>query len=115
MWQQGMAFYCFVFLVFFFLSVAFVNFFFFFKHFHKILYFLHSFQRNEEGEFTGKTSQYSHTVIVYDEAIRNYVRNNLQRYDKVFIEGYLNYQKCKTDGGSNLMSGNIVALHIERA
>lgn len=58
--------------------------------------------------------QHLHTVIVYDRNLQNYMRNNLKRYEKVFIEGYLNYQKCKIDDNTNRMSGNIVALHIEK-
>lgn len=46
--------------------------------------------------------------------MQNYIRNHLARYDGVFIEGYLNYQKCETSDGNTRMSGNIVAIHIEK-
>lgn len=58
--------------------------------------------------------QYSHTVIVYDRNVQDYIRKHLSRYDGVFIEGYLNYQKCETNEGSTRMSGNIVAIQIEK-
>lgn len=59
-------------------------------------------------------TEHVHTVIVYDHNLQKYMRNNLNRYDQIFIEGYLNYQNCKTDNGTNRMSGNIVAIYIEK-
>ncbi|XP_055320108.1 uncharacterized protein LOC129577329 [Sitodiplosis mosellana] len=70
--------------------------------------------RDADIGFTGQMVQHSHTVIVYDRNVQNYIRRHLARYDGLFIEGYLNYQKCETDDGSTRMSGNIVAVHIEK-
>lgn len=71
-------------------------------------------ERDEEGEFTGESIQHSHTVIAHDAQVRNYLRNHLNRYDKVSIDGYLNYQPVETNDGTNRMAGNIMAVHIEK-
>lgn len=70
--------------------------------------------RNEEQEFTGEDKQHTHSIVVNDSELRNFTRNNLAQYDRVFIEGYLNYNKSDTEDGGTRVCGNIVAVHIEK-
>lgn len=69
--------------------------------------------RNEETGFTGETIEHSHSIIVSDPDLQRYIRTHLSQYDRVFVEGYLNYQQTQTERGTR-MSGNIIAIHIEK-
>lgn len=70
-------------------------------------------RRNKETGFTGRNIEHSHSVIATDPDLQHYIRTNLNQYDKVFVEGYLNYQQAQTDDGTR-MSGNIIAVNIEK-
>lgn len=56
----------------------------------------------------------SHDIVVFDRIVQDYIRNNVSQYDGIFIEGYLNYSKLYTNEGTSRVSGNIVAIHIEK-
>lgn len=73
-----------------------------------------NFKRDKETGFTDEKREMSHTVIVDDAEQIEYVRRNLRQYDKVFVEGYLNYQQCVTEDGEPRMSGAIFAVQIEK-
>lgn len=63
--------------------------------------------------FTGETTSATHSVIVTDKKLQNYAKLRLMRGDRIFIEGYLNYDSCETSKGNIRMCGNIMAVHIE--
>lgn len=71
------------------------------------------FCRDGETGFTGETTEHSHSIIASDSDLKRYIQTHLNQYDKVFIEGYLNYQKTQTEK-SQRMSGNIIPVRIEK-
>lgn len=72
------------------------------------------FYRCEETGFTGETNEWSHSVIVQDTYLQNYIPIHFNRGDAIFVEGYLNYTDCVTSDGKTRMCGNIMAVHVEK-
>lgn len=51
-------------------------------------------------------------IFVYDEELRNYVRNNLERLDCVRVEGVLKYKNEKNEEGKPWKGGYISTKKI---
>lgn len=76
--------------------------------------FVNFYYRDDEKGFTGESIEHSHSVIVNDPDMQRYIQTNLTKYDRVFIEGNLNYRPTQAENGKQRMSGNIFAIHIEK-
>lgn len=53
-------------------------------------------------------------VFVYNETLRNIVRNQLQRLDRVRIDGQLKYKACLDEKGKKQYKGYILANRIAK-
>lgn len=53
-------------------------------------------------------------VFVYNDTLRNIVRNQLKRLDRVRIEGVLKYKACIDDMGKKQYKGYILANRIAK-
>lgn len=56
----------------------------------------------------------SHSVVVIDPQIQDYVRMHFNKGDDIHVEGYLNYRPIEAADGRERMCGNIIAVHVER-
>lgn len=55
-----------------------------------------------------------HKVFVYDDQLREYVRDNLQKKDRVFVNGSLRHLTHTDDEGRRKYSAYIVANSIHK-
>lgn len=55
-----------------------------------------------------------HTVIVYDEPVRDVLRNEINKFDRVLVEGKVSYMPNKNVMGKTVHGGYIVAQSIQR-
>lgn len=72
------------------------------------------FFRNQEDKFTGETLMHSHSVIILDAKLQQYVRAHITKYDQIFLEGNLYYRSVQLENGMKRICGNINAIHIEK-
>lgn len=56
----------------------------------------------------------SHSVVVIDPQIQDYVRMHFNKGDDIHVEGYLSYRPIEAADGRERMCGNIIAVHVER-
>lgn len=71
--------------------------------------------RNDEDELTGETLKHSHSVVVADSKLQDYIRSsNIAQYDRIFLEGALNYKRVLLENGNQRICGNIIPIHIEK-
>lgn len=56
----------------------------------------------------------SHSVVVIDPHLQNYIRMHFNKGDNIHVEGYLTYREIEAADGRFRMCGNIVAVHVER-
>lgn len=68
--------------------------------------------RDDQGEDTKETS--FHRVFVYDEALRQYIQNNLNTRDRVLVNGRIGHQTYTDADGKKKYSGFIVANEIHK-
>lgn len=68
--------------------------------------------RNVDGVDEEQTDFIS--VFVYDDTLRNIVRNQLKRLDRVRVEGVLKYKACIDDTGKKQYQGYILANRIAK-
>lgn len=54
-----------------------------------------------------------HRIIVYDQSIIDVVRNSIQKFDRVHVEGKIAYMRYQ-NAGKTLHGGFIVANHIHK-
>lgn len=70
-----------------------------------------SLDRNENGE--EENGAHFHRVFVYDEGVRDFVKN-LQRKDRVLLNGRIGHMTNTQPDGKKLYSGFIVAENVFR-
>ncbi|XP_031625924.1 uncharacterized protein LOC116342449 [Contarinia nasturtii] len=70
--------------------------------------------RNVKGELTGEKMKFSYSNFVYDVNLRNYIRENINLYDRVFVQGHLGYKSCETNDGKSRSCGSIIVTKIEK-
>lgn len=70
--------------------------------------------RNDEDGFTGETVKHSHSIIVADSKLQQYVRRHITQYDQVFLEGRINYKAVQLENGMKRIYGTIVPIYIEK-
>lgn len=68
--------------------------------------------RNSDGIDEDRTDFI--TVFVYNEPLRNIVRNQLQRLDRVRVEGVLKYKACIDESGKKRYKGYVNATKIAK-
>lgn len=73
---------------------------------------LFSLHRTSEGSDEKQTDFL--TVFVYDDMLRNIVRNNFKRLDRVRVEGALKYKSCIDNRGKRQYKGYIEANKIAK-
>lgn len=67
-----------------------------------------------EGTISGLVLTEFHTVIVYDQLAISVAKNNINKSDRVLIEGKINYMPYKIAGGKKFHGGFIEAHSIKR-
>lgn len=55
-----------------------------------------------------------HAIFVFDPDLRNIVRKNVEKGDRIFVNGYLTGNTHTFPNGKRLQSGFIVAKHIDK-
>lgn len=67
--------------------------------------------RNPDGETDGVNF---HRVFVYDEGLRQYIQNHLQRSDRVLLTGRIGHMTSTGTDGKKVYSGFVIADSIYR-
>lgn len=63
---------------------------------------------------SGEQQDMLYPITVKDDKLQKYVRENLSQDDKVFIEGYLSYDKNQSNGGNSIKYGRVIATQLEK-
>lgn len=55
-----------------------------------------------------------HRVLVFDDGLREFVRNNLKESDRILINGEISYNNKTLDNGKQISRGWIMASRIHK-
>lgn len=77
-----------------------------------LIFFFEFKNRNSDGLIREQTDFVN--IFVYDETLRNIVRNQLNKSDRVRVEGQLKQKVCVDDKGNKRYMGYIEATKIAK-